>query len=270
MKRLRAFQSFSAAAIALLLAHSAHAAIQVNTRVTTDNGVRAQAVITEASGFGAGISAIAIKEIHSAIFVIDEALNRGPDGGPGLLVSKRMLTAQEAYGAGLPLGYDNPPTTDPAGPWFGLVWPFRDQYDYFPDPFDPLADDVGTAFTIQPNVYGFIDVDGIVRGGPTDSVPAGGGLDRLQRGITGNGLDGPATYFAFDILALSGPADRFVTVQVLSTTARVVVRDNQTGLFDEVVVNVPAFETVIQLPEPGVAAGSIFGVAIAVLRRKRV
>ncbi|HRK30736.1 MAG TPA: PEP-CTERM sorting domain-containing protein [Tepidisphaeraceae bacterium] len=237
------------------------------TEAPNGRGVRAQAVITEASGLGAGVQAIAVKEIRSAIFVIDDVVSRdGPDGGPGLAVTKRELTASEAYGDGLPNGYNVPPTTDPTGPWQGLVWPYRDQYDYFPNVGDPLADNVGTAFTISPNVYGFVDVDGIARGGPTDPTPAGGDISRLLRGITGNGLNGPATYFAFDIIPLSGDRDRFVTVRLISTSVRVVVQD-QNGEYGEVVVDVPDFTTVIQLPEPTTLA--LLPVATMFLARRR-
>lgn len=265
MLRLRSF--LSAVLPVLATASVASAVISVNTNVVVQDGIRAQAVITEASGFGSGITAVAIKEIHSAIFVVDEDISRVPEGGsPGLAVNKRQLTAREAYGAGDPLGYEGPPLTDPSGPWFGLVWPFRDPYDYFPGPFERLGDDVGTAFTISPNVYGFVDVDGVQRGGPTDPEPAGGDISRLQRGLTGNGLTGPATYFAFDVNVLSGPADRFITIRQLSTTARVVVR-NDAGQFSEILVDVPDSEIRIQLPEP-LAASWLAGLTVLARRRR--
>jgi hypothetical protein len=261
------FWRWAALGSALVFSQTTFAVIRVETRVdsATVDGVRTQAVITESSGFGGGeLRAVAIKEIHSAIFIVDEAISRG---GNALSVTKRQLTPSQAYGADLPGGYNEPPTTDPEGPWQGLVWPYRDQYDYFPNQFDPLADDVGTAFTIPPNVYGFVDVDAIARGGPTDPEPAGGDVDRLLRGLTGNGLTGPATYFAFDVQPLSGQLDRFITVRVISTTARVVVQDDF-GAYSEILVQVPDFETVIQLPEPTAVAGAVIG-AFALLRRNR-
>lgn len=264
------------AALTLLtcgVAMDAHATITVTSAVSsTANGLRAQAVITDPTGLG-GTTAIAIKEIRSAIFVIDSLVpsfnERGEaiEGGSPLFVGKRQLTPSQAYGLDEPFGYPVPPTTDPTGPWFGLVWPYRDQYDYFPDTFDPLADDVGTPFSIPPNVYGFVDVDGIARGGPTDPIPAGGDPNLLLRGITGNGLTGPATYFLFDVIPNFGPADRFVTVQIISTTATVVVQD-AAGNYSEIVVPVLPFETQIQLPEP--ASGVLLPVvAGAALRRRR-
>lgn len=247
------------------------AAIEVTSTVTNTGGnVRAQAVITNVSGVnreGTTITAVAIKEIRSAVFVIDSLVpSFNGEGGGALTVDKRQWGAQAAYGLGLPFGYTDPPTTDPTGPWFGMVWPYRDQYDYFPNSGDPLADDVGTFVNFPPNIYGFIDVDGIARGGPTDPFPAGGDPNLLLRGITGNGLSGPATYFGFDITPNFGDADRFVTIQILSTTARVVVQD-QLGAFSEITVNVPAFQTMIRIPEP--ALGSVLAAAAMLLRRRR-
>jgi len=251
-----------------VIAGRAHAVISVNSVVSTSpEGARAQAVITNPTGFdtegGGTITAVAIKQVNAAIFVIDNVF--GDSGGSGLAVNKRMLTAAQAYGLDLPFGYNVPPTTDPTGPWFGLVWPYRDQYDYFNGPFDPLGDDVGTPFTIAPNIYGFLDVDAIARGGPTDPTPAGGDVGLLLRGITGNGLSGPATYFAFDIMPLSGDPNRFVTVRILSATARVVVQ-NQAGAYSEIQVQIPAYETLIQLPEP---ASALALCALCSLRRSR-
>jgi hypothetical protein len=202
-----------------MFAARAHGVITVNSTITdTGDSVRAQAVITNPTGIdgerGGTITAVAIKEIHAAVFVIDNDFG-GRDVGNALSVNKRQWSAQGAYGLGLPFGYTDPPATDPLGPWFGLSWPYRDQYDYFPDFGDPLADDVGTAFTIQPNIYGFLDVDGIARGGPTDPSPAGGDPNLLLRGLTGNGLTGPATYFAFELDPLFGDPGRLVKLQIL-------------------------------------------------------
>lgn len=260
-----------AVALCALTAH-ASATIRVSSAVeSTADGIRAQAVITDPTGLG-GTTAVAIKEIRSAIFIIDSAVpsfgERGDaaEGGSALFVSKRLLTPAQAYGLGQPFGYPVPPTTDPTGPWFGLMWPYRDQYDYFPDPFDPLGDDVGTPFTIAPNVYGFVDVDGIARGGPTDPIPAGGDPNLLLRGITGNGLSGPASYFAFDLVPNFGDPNRFVTIQIISTTATVVVQDGA-GQYGEIVIPVDNFETTVQLPEP--AGATLLAGAMLILARRR-
>ena len=261
-------------ALALLASTSAgRAAITVSSAiVSSSDGVRAQAIITDPTGIG-GTTAIAIKEIHSAIIIIDSLVPSLHDpnstqGGSGLTVAKRQLTSAQAWGSGQPFGYVVPPTTDPTPPWFGLMWPYRDQYDYYPDMFDPLGDDVGTPFTVPPNGYGWVDVDGIARGGPTDPIPAGGDPNLLLRGITGNGLTGPASYFAFDITPNFGDPDRFVTVQVISTTATVVVQD-ALGAYSEIIVRVPTFETQIQLPEPAAATALAALVGLACRRRSR-
>lgn len=254
-----------------LSASSALGAIVVQTSVTTDRGIRAQAVITDPNGYnegGGGVIAVAVKEVHSAIFIIDNIDSRGGEGGGGLTVTKRNLSPAEAYGLGLPFGYTSPPTTDPAGPWEGLVWPYRDQYDYYPDPFDPLGDDVGTPFFIFPDVYGFVDVDAIARGGPTDPVPAGADPNLLLRGITGNGLLGPATYFNFDVVSNFGDPERLIELRVISASAVVVVQDQTSGQYSEIVVPIDPFSTFIRLPEPSLA-GSALLTGFVLVRRRR-
>ncbi|MCS7032613.1 MAG: hypothetical protein NZ561_01305 [Phycisphaerae bacterium] len=254
------------AGLILALTGSAQSAITVTSEITRsgDGGVRMQAVIKDPTTFndalGSGtLTAVAIKEVHSAVFIID-SLDKA------LRVEKRRLTPAQTYGLGLPFGETEPPLTDPDGPWFGLVWPFRDQYDYFPGPFDPLGDEVGTPVNPSPNVYGFVDIDGIVRGGPTDPTPAGASINRLMRGLTGNGLTGPATYFQMDIEPLSGDAERFITIQILSATARVVVQNSQ-GAFSEIQVNVPPLVRQLQLPEP--ATGALLLALGGLLPRRR-
>lgn len=229
------------------------------------DAVRAQAVITETTSRdrgGATFTAVAIKEITASMLFRDEGISNG------IQISKTTLTAQQAYGQGLPFGYESPPITDPSGPWHGLVWPYRDQYDYFPNQFDPLADDVGIPFDDQPGVYGFVNIAGISRGGPTDPEPAGGSPNLLQRGLDGNGLTGPASYFLFDITPLTGPMDRSIKVKIFGASAIVVQRDNSTGAYSEIQVPIPDFETLIQLPEPG-AAVSIVGATLALSARGR-
>lgn len=253
-----------------LLASGAQAAITVNS--TLDNtaslvGIRAQAVITDPTGLtGAGFEAIAIKQITASLLIRDGVIQNG------IAVNKRQLSAQQAYGLQLPLGYNQPPFTDPEGPWFGLTWPYRDQYDYFPGQFDPLADDVGIPFEDQPGVYGYVNIAGIARGGPTDEVPAPGSNapEWLDRGVTGNGLDGPATYFQFDIEPLSGPLDRFVRIQIFGASAIVVQRDKATGEYSELLVQIPDFTTDIPLPEPGIATtAGLLGMLMLGRRRGR-
>jgi hypothetical protein len=239
----------------------------------TTTGVQAQAVIENTSTFGPAPLGVAVKEFRGTIIVRDNVSppdSRGA-GGPALLVKKHTLTAQQAYGQGLPLGYTQPPFTDPEGPWQGLCWPYRDRYDYFPQAGDPLADDVGTPFNDLPDVYGFINIVGIARGGPTDPVgpPGSGAANWLNRGLTGNGLDGPATYFNFDVIALSGQPDRYVRVRIVGASAVVVQKQGDT--YSELVVPVPdSPDFFIQLPEPatGTMIGAI-GMTILSTRRRR-
>jgi len=261
----------AAAAIAAnLSARCAMAAIIVESRLGTVSGIedlRAQAVITESTGFGRdggrATTAVAIKEITASFLIRDDNITNG------IMVQKSNLSPAQAYGLGLPFGNTSPPTTDPEGPWHGLVWPYRDQYDYFPDQFDPLGDDVGIPFSDQPGVYGFVNVAGISRGGPTDPEPAGGDPNRLQRGLDGNGLSGPASYFLFDIIPLAGPLDRSVKVTIFGASAIVVHRDNPTGAYSEIQVQIPDFTTTVPLPEPTGAATILLLSAAALTRRRR-
>ena len=235
-------------------------------------GVQAQAVIENVSTFGEEPIGIAIKEFRGTIIIRDNVSppsSRG--GGPALSVTKHILTAQQAYGAGLPLGYAQPPFTDPEGPWQGLNWPYRDQYDYF-NQGNPLADDVGTPFSDVPDVYGFLNVTGIARGGPTEpNIPAPGQPTPawLDRGLTGNGLSGPATYFSFDLIPLSGPGDRYVRVRIIGASAVVVQKLGD--VYSEVTIPVPdSGDFFIQLPEPASAMTlGALGVTMLSTRRRR-
>jgi hypothetical protein len=134
--------------------------------------------------------------------------------------------------------------------------------------FDPLGNDVGTPFFISPDVYGFVDVDAIARGGPTDPVPAGGDPNLLLRGITGNGLTGPATYFAFDIIPNFGDPMRYVELRVISASATVVVQDDVSGAYSEIIVPIDPFVTFIQLPEPSLAGVGLLAAGVFLRRRR--
>ena len=258
-----------AALLVALLALPARAVITVVSLVDnaeSPTGIRAQAVIKKATSVADGEStqvAQSIKAIDASILIRDGQIPGG------LRLQKKQLSATEAWGQGLPLGYQQPPFTDPEGPWFGLTWPYRDQYDYFHRPTDPLGDDVGILFEDQPGVYGMVDIRGLARGGPTDEVPPPGQNTPqwLNRGITGNGLEGAATYMQFDIIPLTGPFDREITLRIFGASAIVVQRDSQTGAYSEIRVPIPDFQTTIRLPEPG-GVGLAALTAIAALRRR--
>jgi hypothetical protein len=252
----------------LVLTAGAHAVITVASTVDqVGSTIRTQGVIknpTSIAGGGTNQFAVAIKEITGNLQIRDSITV-----GQGLNVVKRQLTPAETWGQGLAQGYQQPPFTDPEGPWFGLVWPYRDQYDYFPDKGDPLGDDVGTFFEDGP-IYGFSNVIGHARGGPTDDVPPPGmnTPDWLNRGITGNGLQGPATYFMFDVIPAFGDPTRPVDIRIFNASAVVVQRDNF-GNYSEIVVPIPNFETTVRLPEPATAVLAAIGACALALRPRR-
>ena len=250
-----------------LLAPQARAVITVTSLIDnadSPTGIRAQAVIKEATdGDGTTLFAQSIKEFHALITIRDGEFTNA------LRVTKRQHPARDAWGLGRPLGYQVPPFSDPEGPWFGLVWPYRDQYDYFRGPKDPLADDVGIFFQ-DGSLYGFRDIDGVARGGPSDPDVPPPGMSTpawLQRGITGNGLEGPATYFSFDAVPTAGPTTRPIQISITSASAVVVTRD-AAGNYGEITVQVPNYTTEIRLPEP--AGISVIALtSLAALRRRR-
>jgi hypothetical protein len=250
------------ATLLALCAPGAFGAIVVNSNLSNVDGLVPQAIITNPTGKDNQM-AVAIKQVTASILIRDDNIPNG------IQVQKHNLTPFETYGAGNPLGHTTPPITDPEGPWFGLVWPYRDQYDYFPQPNQPLGDDVGQPFQDQPGVYGFVNIAGIARGGPTDPEGGGGDPSFLDRGITGNGLHGPASYFKFDIIPLVGPFDRTVRIQIFAADAVVVQQDLTTGAYSEIHVTIPDFVTTIQLPEPASLSGVGLLGASLLLRRRR-
>ena len=252
----------------------ASAAIIVNSVVTdtAGGGVRAQAVLENKSTLQGDPLGVAIKEFRGTIIIRDDVTPPPDRGGPALSVTKRQLTAAQTWGAGQPLGYDGPPPSDPAGPWQGLMWPFRDPYDYFNNGSLPLADDVGTPFFDDPDVYGFLNIVGIQRGGPTDPAgpPSQPGIAWVRdRGEFGTGVADTASYFAFDLAPLTGDPNRFVRVRVIGASA-VVVQDLGNGEFSEVLVPVPdSDDFFIRLPEPSSATLATIGLGALLARRRQ-
>jgi hypothetical protein len=260
-----------ATVICLSGAPASAAIIVTSTIESAGNGVQAQAVLENSSTVGEVPIGVAIKEFRGTIIIRDDVQPPIDRGGTALQVTKTQLNSQLAWGSGLPLGYDNPPPTDPGGPWQGMLWPFRDAYDYFNPGNLPLADDVGTFFHDSPDVYGFLNVTGIQRGGPTDPAgpPSQGGIAWVRdRGLNGTGVDDLATYFSFDVTPVSGDPNRYIRVRVIGASAVIVQEIN--GVFSEVTVPVPDSEDFfIQLPEPSSAMIVLSGLGFAVARRRR-
>ncbi len=268
---MRICGSCLAVLLTCLTAPAAFGVITVGSNISTDGGIRAQAVITNPTGFdvnqpGVPVTAISIIRINAS-FLIRDSL----DINNGLLVQKHTpLTTFEAWGDGNPLTRGAPDTDDP--PFQGLAWPYRDRYDFNAlrlDPFDPIGDNVGTFFDSQPGVYGFVNVAGWSRGGPTDP-DAGSDIGYLHRGITGMGEDAahPASYFLFDISALEGASDRDVTLKIFAASAVVVTTDGQ-GHFFQQLVQIDDFTTTIHLPEPSSMIAGLLTGGLCLMRRRR-
>lgn len=183
----------------------------------------------------------------------------------GLIVRKGILGSDQAYGSGLPNGYTSPPPNNPAGPWQGLMWPFRDFNDGYASGSGagfPPGNDVGTVDTslAGSGIYRVLGMVGAMNYDPM--IPS-----TYQRGVGGNGADIPTDFFKIEIEAVD-MTPRWVTVTLRNLTARVLVR-NETGGLETQVVSADDVSIQVSIPSPTTgAAFGLLGLAAAQRRRR--
>ncbi len=181
-------------------------------------------------------------------------------GIPGLAISKSTLAPQLAYGAGRPNGYTGGGSLNPAGPWVGLTWPFRDFNDGHADPGGaafPLGNDVGMITAPSPGQYLVSGISGRMAFATTN--PAS-----YMRGIPGSGGADFATYFSIDIAPLVG-TPRMVTVFLEDVVVRTLIEDSDGRLVTQD-QTAPPISLSFEIPSPACAPVLL---GLAVLRRRR-
>lgn len=202
-------------------------------------------------------------QVPEAVVAIVSARLRVIDAVPtaGLNVAKTTLTPQQAYGAGLPNGYTGGGPVNPAGPWVGLMWPFRDFNDRHADPGGvafPPGNDVGAITTPGPGTYLVSGIGGAMAFSTTN--PAS-----YMRGMPGNGGSEYAAFFSIDVAPIT-PVRREVTVFLEDVVVRVLIRDELGRLMTEE-QPAPGVSLRFEVPAPGAAAPLLLGLLAA--RRRR-
>lgn len=259
----------------LASAGSAHAAfiglLGVKCKdATTTLSTSAKGITTTigAGGSDGQVPPYAIKAFNGFISIIPVSGSTA-----GVQVRRGILTSQEAYGAGLP-NANTPPSF--AGPYTGMMWPFRDIYDRAASSSTGSANAVGNVvtessrFAISGSTTDITPFHGYAVGGPTESVIPDADMnpDRLLRGVPGNGvipIAGPesgAGIFSFDIdVGLLGSADfdiAFIgTIDIVERTTEGVFREVRDVPVDPrpYRVTVPAPSALAPLAAMGVLAG---------------
>lgn len=264
-----------AAAGVLFGASPAHAIIGLlgvkckNATTTSSSSAKGITTTINAPG-GDGQFPFAIKAFSGFIAIVPVSGSTA-----GVQVRSGILTSQEAYGDGLP-NSDGPPSF--AGPYTGLMWPFRDIYER--PSTGGNANDVGKVF-VNPSRFAIsaslTDVSpffGYAIGGPTETQfpSADTSVNRLLRGVPGNGvvpIAGPewgAGIFSFDIdVGSLGPSDFDIS---FIGTIDVVLR-NTDGSFRQLNgVQVDATPVRVTIPAPS-AVLPLATLGLLAARRRR-
>lgn len=207
--------------------------------------------------------------------VLQVRLVSGPAAGFG--VTKGALTDAEAYGAGRPNGYTG---VGYAGPYTGMMWPYRDAADFFDGSAAFNGNDIGTVQNLGAGLFrigtpggplgALQPMQGEAVGGPLETRPGAPlGLDRYQRGIPGNGVAAGIGVFGIDLLIEDGQ-QRTVEVSFVGGTGTVSVLDTASGV-RRLVNNVPIDPAPIRftIPAPGAAGTLALGGLLAARRRRR-
>lgn len=264
------------AAIGVLsAASSAHAIIGLLgvkcKNATTTLSSSAKGITTTISAPGSdGQIPFAIKAFNGFISIIPVSGSTA-----GIEVRRGILTSQEAYGDGLP-NSDGPPSF--AGPYTGMMWPFRDIYERAATGGN--ANSIGQVFTNSSRfAISGVSTDatpfaGFAIGGPTETQFPGAdtSVNRLLRGVPGNGvvpIAGPesgAGIFSFDIdVGSLGPTDFDIA---FIGTIDVVLRssDGSFRLLSNVAVDATPVRVTIPAPSAALPLASL---GLLAVRRRR-
>ncbi|MBY0310576.1 MAG: hypothetical protein K2W85_00750 [Phycisphaerales bacterium] len=259
----------------LLWASPSHAIIGLlgvkckNASTTSSSSAKGITTTINAPGSD-GQNPFAIKAFNGFIAIIPVSGNTA-----GVQVRSGLLTSQEAYGEGLP-NSSGPPSF--AGPYTGLMWPFRDIYERASTGGN--ANDVGkvfvspSRFAISASLTDASPFLGYAVGGPTETqIPgADGSVNRLLRGVPGNGvvpIAGPesgAGIFSFDIdVGSLGPTDFDIS---FIGTIDVVLQSNDGSFRQLNGVAVDATPVRVTIPAPS-AVLPLAAMGLLATRRRR-
>ncbi|MCC6322772.1 MAG: hypothetical protein IT438_15200 [Phycisphaerales bacterium] len=199
-----------------------------------------------------------------AIVRIVSATLRIQDPVPfGLAVTRGNLGPDRAYGLGLPNGYDAPPPNNSAGPWVGLMWPFRD----FNDGYAP-----STPPAIPGNSVGEFESGG---------AAAGTYFVRNMVGAMAFDINDPTTYER-GVFTDTGRDPRFFKVELeslvdigrevsvtLSDLRAVVLLRDEFGNLRTQELAAPSVTISIFIPAPGAVGLMAMGGLLATRRARR-
>lgn len=259
MRSIRPVPAATAAVSIFVLAGAADAASLIG-RITCKmqpTGIKSISPETIATP-GDGQIPLGIVRIVSAQFRLSDPVANGA------MLVKTQLTAEEAWGAGLPNGHPAPPPNNMDGPWVGLMWPYRDFHDGYAG---------GTVGLPPGNSVGTLDESGAAAGRYEVRDIAGAmAYDRqspetYMRGIPGNGANDFVRFFSFDLIpTVDVPRDVLVTLENLEV--EVLVRDEMGDIFVER-LRAPDVMTTVHIPAPGAAGLLGVGMGLAARRRRR-
>lgn len=177
-------------------------------------------------------------------------------------VARSTLTDAEAWGKGLPNGYNTPPVTNPEGPWTGMHWGYRDAFDGGVVEGTPGGNDRargnGWEYVQDAHVSGISDIEATM-----DWQHYG-----YDRGTPGNGVNHRANIFSFEIVSKHHDTSRNVHIDVLPTSTADVLVDNN-GHLEIVTVQVNGVSVDVTLPAPGTGVVFAGGLGLVARRRRR-
>ena len=245
-----------------LSAHGAGVSLSISTRPANPQNPNTDGYTVDADLDGLGgqrggnLTPLAIVGLNFNIQITDATSYFGT------YLQRSTLTATEAWGQGLPNGYDSPPVTNPTGPWTGMNFGYRDAFDGVVVDGTPGGNDMaagnGWATVSDPHTALISNIAAVM-----DWQHYG-----YHHGAPGNGVNDLAHVFSFDIVDRDYSNARTVHIDVLpSSTASVLVDNN--GTLEVLQVAVNALSVDIHVPAPASAAVLTGGLTLIGRRRRR-